>query len=59
MEKTTPTIPNEELEKLYLQSLSEKETKAFKIASEHLGMSYQTDKSIGFIAWRKLNYPTN
>ena len=34
-----------------------KEKKAYKIASEHLGMSYQTDKSLGFLEWKKKNYP--
>ena len=36
----------------YLKSLSVKETKAYEIAKSHLGMTYQYDKTIGFIAWK-------
>jgi hypothetical protein len=38
---------------LYLTSLSEKEQKAYKIAKSHLGMSFQLEKSIGFLKWLK------
>jgi hypothetical protein len=41
------------LEKEYLDSLTEKERVSYKIAKEHLGMSFQLDKSIGFIRWLK------
>ena len=37
----------------YLQSLSEKEIKAYHIAKDHLGMTYQYEKSIGYLAWKK------
>lgn len=37
----------------YLQSLSPKEIKAYHIAKNHLGMSYQYEKSIGYLAWKK------
>ncbi len=37
----------------YLQSLSEKELKAYEIAKSHLGMTYQYDKTIGYLAWKK------
>tara|TARA_B110000093_G_C12774310_1_gene327856 strand:- start:325 stop:504 length:180 start_codon:yes stop_codon:yes gene_type:complete len=59
MEEAPQTITNEELEKMYIQTFSEKEKKAYEIASGHLGMSYQTDKSIGFIEWKKKHYPSN
>ena len=59
MEEASQTITNEELEKMYIQTFSEKEKNAYKIASEHLGMSYQTDKSLGFLEWKKKNYPSN
>ena len=36
---------------LYFDSLSEKEKKAYMIAKTHLGMSFQVDKSIGFVKW--------
>lgn len=35
----------------YLKSLSPKEFKAYLIAKEHLGTSYDIEKSIGFIKW--------
>jgi hypothetical protein len=44
---------NEQLEKLYIESLSEKEKKAYEIAKHHLGMSFQLDKSVGFLKWKK------
>jgi hypothetical protein len=37
----------------YLMTLSEKEKKAYDIAKEHLGMSFQIEKSNGFIKWKK------
>jgi hypothetical protein len=43
----------EELLKLYLESLSEKELKAYEIAKSHLGMSFQLEKSNGFLKWKK------
>ena len=49
------TNKNEELIKLYIQTFNEKELKAYNIAKEHLGMSYQTDKSNGFIEWKQNN----
>jgi len=43
----------EDLIEEYLKSLSEKEKKAYEIAKEHLGMSFQIEKSNGFIKWKK------
>ena len=43
---------DQELE-AYLRSLSEKELKAYHIAKDHLGMTYQYEKSIGYLAWKK------
>jgi len=40
----------------YLESLSEKEKKAYEIAKSHLGMSFQIEKANGFIKWKKDNY---
>lgn len=37
----------------YLETLSEKEMKAYEIARDHLGMSFQIEKSNGFLAWKK------
>jgi len=47
MEKFTELIEE------YLRTLSEKEKKAYEIAKEHLGMSFQIEKSNGFIKWKK------
>jgi hypothetical protein len=41
------------LAKQYLESLSEKERKSYEIAKEHLGMSFQLDKSVGYLKWIK------
>lgn len=37
----------------YLISLTEKEKKAYEIAKSHLGMSFQIEKSVGFLKWKK------
>jgi hypothetical protein len=39
--------------KEYLISLTEKEKKAYEIAKSHLGMSFQIEKSVGFLKWKK------
>lgn len=36
---------------MYLKSLSPKEFKAYLIAKNHLGMSFDIEKSIGFLQW--------
>ena len=41
------------LQEQYLDTLSEKERKAYEIAKEHLGMSFQLDKSVGYLKWLK------
>jgi hypothetical protein len=38
---------------LYLETLSEKEMKAYIIAKNHLGTSFQLEKSGGFKKWKK------
>jgi len=51
---------NNELENLvhqYIASLTEKELKAYEIAREHLGTSFQIEKSNGFIQWCKKLMP--
>ena len=37
----------------YLASLSPKELKGYHIAKSHLGMTYQYEKTNGFIEWKK------
>jgi len=39
------------ISELYLNSLSEKEKKAYNIAKGHLGMSFQLEKSLGYLKW--------
>jgi hypothetical protein len=41
------------LKTLYLESLSEKELKSYAIAKSHLGMSFQLEKSHGYLEWKK------
>ena len=40
----------------YLNSLTEKELKAYKIAKSHLGSSFDLKKSNGFLEWEKTTY---
>ncbi len=52
----TEIRPSEdELQKMYLESLSRMEKDALEIAKSHLGMTYQTDKSNGYLKWKKDN----
>ena len=54
-----PTISKEQSYlDAYLKTFDEKELKAYNIAAEHLGMSFQLEKSIGYIAWKKENVTT-
>jgi len=41
------------MEKIYIESLSEREYKAYMIAKTHLGSSFDLEKSIGFKDWKK------
>jgi len=47
------------LQEQYLDTLSEKERKAYEIAKDHLGMSFQLEKSVGYIKWIKTNVKQN
>lgn len=42
----------------YIKTFDEKELKAYNIAVDHLGMSFQLEKSIGYIAWKKKQVST-
>jgi hypothetical protein len=48
-------IKIEDLKKNYINSMDEKEKIAYKIAKEHLGSSFNLEKSIGFQKWLKKN----
>lgn len=39
----------------YIKSLNNFEKKAYEIAKEHLGSSFDITKSIGFLKWIKKN----
>jgi hypothetical protein len=41
------------LMKQYLETLNEKEKKAYSIAKSHLGSSFQLEKSNTFLQWKK------
>jgi len=43
----------EKLTQEYIQTFSEKEHKAYLIAKDHLGMSFQIEKSVGYLNWLK------
>jgi len=45
-------------EKKYLETLSDVEKQAFRIAKEHLGSSFDLSKSIGYKKWEP-HYNTN
>ena len=45
------TIENQT--KNYLSSLNERELKAYYIAKDHLGMSFNMERSNGFRQWKK------
>tara|TARA_B110000967_G_scaffold207760_1_gene257939 strand:+ start:956 stop:1102 length:147 start_codon:yes stop_codon:yes gene_type:complete len=39
--------------KKYIETFTQKELKAYEIAKSHLGMSFQIEKSIGYLEWLK------
>ena len=62
LESTLPPTPHSEtslyvsidvLLGKYVESLSEKELKAYHIAKSHLGTSFSLEKSRGFLDWKK------
>lgn len=54
IEESNKLEESNQIEK-YLISLTEKEKKAYEIAKSHLGMSFQIEKSVGFIKWKKID----
>ena len=44
-------ISQQKLMEMYLESLNEKELKAYAIAKSFLGSSFQLEKSVGFLKW--------
>jgi len=50
----TPTLSEQDSELAqYLASLSPKELQGYHIAKSHLGMTYQYEKTNGFMEWKK------
>ena len=39
----------------YLKTFNKKEKQAYDIAQEHLGTTFQLEKSIGYLNWKKEN----
>ena len=52
METATQT-QNIDLETAYLNSLTEKERKAYEVAKNHLGSLWNVYKCNGFLQWQK------
>ena len=53
------TMDNQQLQKSYIDSLSEKEKQAYEIARNHLGSSFSLEKSLGFLKFcEKINKHT-
>jgi len=46
------------LMEMYLETLNEKELKAYAIAKSFLGTSFQLEKSVGFLRWCGCRKPT-
>jgi hypothetical protein len=49
-------ISQTKLMEMYLESLNEKELKAYAIAKSFLGSSFQLEKSVGFLKWMRETY---
>lgn len=55
MESEQNQPPTEELLQKYIDSFNEKERMAYLIAKEHLTMSFNLEKSNGFLKWKSKN----
>lgn len=51
--ENTEKPTEQQLMKAYLDSLAEKEKKGYEIAKSHLGMSFQLEKSLGYLEYKK------
>lgn len=58
MKYTRKMDKERELQEAYLKTLTEKEKKGYEIAKSHLGMSFDLEKSIGYLDWKKKNQAT-
>jgi len=55
MESEQNQPSTEELLQKYIDSFTEKERMAYLIAKEHLTMSFNLEKSNGFLKWKSKN----
>jgi hypothetical protein len=55
MDNPSKNEKDQELIQQYLASLTPKQYKAYEIAKNHLTMSFQIEKSNGFLGWVKKN----
>jgi hypothetical protein len=44
---------------LYIESMSKKELLAYSIAKSHLGTSFEIEKSVGYLKWKKSYVDSN
>ena len=51
------TVPMQTPQEQYISTLSEKEYQGYLIARSHLGSSFDLEKSLGFIEWKKTAQP--
>lgn len=56
MNKEEESVNIKKLIELYIQSLNEKELKAYIIAKSHLSSSFAVEKSVGFLKWKENNH---
>ena len=49
---TSKSTSIDQLLEMYMQTLSEKEQRAYMIAKSHLGSSFDLSKSVGFVSWK-------
>lgn len=49
---TSQSTSIDQLLEMYMQTLSEKERRAYMIAKSHLGSSFDLSKSVGFVIWK-------
>jgi hypothetical protein len=54
-EKGKEMETEKELQERYLKSLTEKERMGYQIAKSHLGLSFQLEKSNGYLEWKNKN----
>jgi hypothetical protein len=50
---SSTTAPMQTPQEQYISTLSEKEYQGYLIARSHLGSSFDLEKSLGFIEWKK------